>query len=88
MDISAVYGSMKYGRSIARIKRQFTAIYDSKLYETKAYVIVFGFYGDRNGRPGWLCLPWQVFLKKSMQRKSFSAHFIPIDQYQYDYQVQ
>jgi hypothetical protein len=57
MDISAVYGSMKYGRSIARIKRQFTAIYDSKLYETKAYVIVFGFYGDRNGRPGWLCLP-------------------------------
>jgi hypothetical protein len=43
---------MKYGRTTAPIKRQFTAIYDRKLYETTAYVIFFGRCSDRDDRPG------------------------------------
>jgi hypothetical protein len=44
--LSVVYDTANYGRNTIATKRQFTAIYDCKLYKTTVYIIVYDCLDD------------------------------------------
>ncbi len=48
-----MHATIKYHRNTVPTKRQFSAIYDRKLYKTKVYTTVFVRPGHCNHRPWW-----------------------------------